>query len=106
MLLRPQVVAGLIGAPADGAHPVLRILGLRHVVQATALAAAPSRANCNAAAVVDATHVASCVAFAAVRRSSRPTVLLEGALETGILAGTWLTRPSADQNDERSRIQR
>jgi hypothetical protein len=106
MLLRPQVVAGVIGAPAHGPHPVLRILGLRHVVQGMALVAAPSRANGNAAAAVDCTHVATCVAYAGIRRSSRGAVLREAALETGILAATWLSRPAADQNDERSRIQR
>jgi hypothetical protein len=75
-------------------------------VQGTALVAAPSRANGKAAVVVDSTHVATCIAYAGIRRSSRGAVLREAALETGILAATLLSRPAADQNDERSRIQR
>ena len=95
MLLRPDMVARVTGAPVQGTHPVLRVLGLRHVVQAVALLAAPTPTVVRAGAAVDATHVTSCLAFACLPGPKRTAVLREAALETGILTGTWVTRPRA-----------
>lgn len=90
MLLRPQAVARLIDAPRDGRHPALRVLGLRHVVQAAVISADPTRTVVAAGLAVDAAHVGSCLLFAPMSRTWRGTVLREAVLETGIAAATWV----------------
>jgi short-subunit dehydrogenase len=92
LLIRPDVAARLLGSGSAGAHPVLRLLGIRHLVEAGALALRPERETATAACVVDGTHVLSCLLLGAVDPHRRPPAARDAAVETAVLAGTWLTR--------------
>lgn len=96
LVLRPDAAAAALGAPVSGSHPVLRVLGLRHLVAAAALWRSASRTAGTVAAVVDGTHVASCLAWAVVRPSDRVPALRDAAAESAVLLATAAARPSAD----------
>jgi hypothetical protein len=93
MLLRPDDVARRLGSPTTGGHPVLRVLGARHLVQAAVLSARPSAEVVAGSVAVDALHVASDLALAAVRGDRRRPALRDAAVSTAVLLATWLTRP-------------
>ncbi|MCA1711267.1 MAG: hypothetical protein LC789_06350 [Actinobacteria bacterium] len=92
LLTQPARVAGVLGAPVEGSHPVLRILGVRQVVEAAAaVIAKPTTAVLDASVAVDALHVLSCLGFAAVRPERRRPALGSAALATALLVATWLS---------------
>jgi hypothetical protein len=93
MLTRPREVARLLGAPPSGPHAVLRVLGLRHLAQAGALAYRPNRATATASCVVDGTHVLTCLLLAAAAPPRRGPALREAGVESAVLLTTWLARP-------------
>lgn len=95
MATRPDLAAHLVGAPPRDAHPVLRLLGLRHLAEALAILLRPRPAVVATGIAVDAAHVLSCVLLAAVSRSHRQPALRDGAVASSVLLGTWLTRPPA-----------
>lgn len=81
-LAAPDRVVRLFGA---GAHPraarrTARILGLRDVVQATCLPAGPVERPHRLGAMVDAVHVATMLALAAVSRSWRRPALTSASV--------------------------
>jgi hypothetical protein len=81
-LAAPDRVVRLFGA---GAHPraarrTARILGLRDVVQATCLPAGPVERPHRLGALVDAVHVATMLALAAVSRSWRRPALTSASV--------------------------
>jgi hypothetical protein len=86
---RPEEVARLLGAAPGGHHPVVRILGARHLAQAALLAAQPSRATVRASNAVDGLHVLSCVLCAAVVRARRTPAARDGSLDACVLLATW-----------------
>jgi hypothetical protein len=89
MLTRPAQVARLLGAAQAGRHPVVRLLGLRHVAQAAVVAARPDASTCRASNVVDGVHVLSCLLFAAAAPAHRRPAVRDAALESGVLLVTW-----------------
>jgi hypothetical protein len=93
MLTQPRKVARLLGAPPSGPHPVLRVLGLRHLAQAGALAYRPDRATATASCFVDGTHVLSCLLLAAVAPTRRRPALRDAGIESTVLLTTWFARP-------------
>jgi hypothetical protein len=64
------------------ARAVLRLLGLRHVVQGTVLAAKPEEGLVRAGAAVDLLHATTAFGFAAVSQRWRRTALLSGVAAT------------------------
>lgn len=94
MAARPDVAAQLLGARRRDAHPVLRLLGLRHLAEALALLLRPTPGTATVGLVVDATHVLSCVGFAAASPAHRRPALRDGAVASALMVGTWLTRPA------------
>jgi hypothetical protein len=93
MLTQPQLAAKMLGAAPGGRHPVLRLLGLRHVTEASVLMVRPTQPVTALGVVVDATHVASCLAFAAVSPRHRRPAMRDAALAAVVLVATWSTRP-------------
>ena len=90
LLVRPQLVGALPGAPPDRATPVVaRLLGARHVVEAIVLYRHRSRPWLYGGAAVDAVHAATAVTLAAASRRRRPRALLN-ACSAGALAGANL----------------
>lgn len=95
MATRPDLAAQLLGARRQDAHPVLRLLGLRHLAEALAILLRPTPGMVEAGVAVDSAHVLSCVLLAAASRSHRQPALRDGAVASSVLLGTWLTRPRA-----------
>lgn len=93
MLVWPAAAARVLEAPPAGSHPVLRVLGARHLLEALAILARPTRGVVVAGIVVDATHVLSCLLFGAVSAEHRRPALRDAAVESGVLLATWLAIP-------------
>lgn len=102
LLLRPQAAARLLGADAGGGHPVLRLLGGRHLVEAAGLLLRPTHGVSTAAVAVDAAHAASCFGLAAVDGTHRRPALRDGLLASTLLLATALARPPRDIESTRS----
>jgi hypothetical protein len=89
MVTRAAAVARLLGAHPAGGHPVVRVLGLRHLGQAAVLAGRPDRAVVRGSSAVDGLHVLSCLLLAAASGSRRTPALRDAALESAVLLMTW-----------------
>jgi hypothetical protein len=89
-------VAPRRGALRDVPRPVLLALGVRNLAQAL-LVRRPTRASWMTAAVVDATHAASCLAVAALWPEHR-RVAIVGAVVGGGLTGQDIVRMRAAQS--------
>jgi hypothetical protein len=92
LLTKPAVVAPLIATPPAGRHPVLRLLGLRHLAEAALLLVTPTPSATTTAVAVDATHAASCVLFAVVSPRHRRPAGRAAGLAVAMLTATWLAR--------------
>ncbi|GAC1442441.1 MAG: hypothetical protein NVSMB55_13180 [Mycobacteriales bacterium] len=92
-MTRPDLAARVLGAPRRDSHPVLRILGLRHLLEAAALASRPTSGVVAAGLAVDGTHVLSCLGLAAVSPSHRRPAFRDAVAGSTILIATWLLRP-------------
>lgn len=95
LLLRPDLAARLLGSPPTGAHPVLRGLGVRHLVEAATLWTRPTRTATDVAVAIDAVHVGSLLGFAAISAEHRRPALRDAALATGLLLATLHARPDS-----------
>jgi hypothetical protein len=75
-----------------------RVLGLRHLLQATLTVAAPRGPVAGLGAVVDTVHAGSCLALAALSPRWRRVALLDAVVESGFAAAGWRTtlRPSRE----------
>lgn len=104
MATRPDVATDLLGARRRDSHPVLRLLGLRNLVEGLALFLRPTSGTVALGVVVDATHVLSCVGFAAASPVHRRPALRDGALASAVLVATWLTRPRPASAEPPSRL--
>src|SRR5438128_9206418 len=85
LLVRPEPAARLLGAPPGGSHPVLRVLGARHLVVSLVGLSRPTREVATAAAAVDGIHAVTCLGLAAVSPRHRRT-----ALRATASAMTWM----------------
>lgn len=92
MLIRPAWAARLLGAPRGGSHPVLRILGARHLLQAGVIWWRPTQRVVRASAAVDATHAASDLLYAGVDRNGRRPALRDAAVAAALFAASWSVR--------------
>lgn len=93
MLSQPARVARLLDAAPAGSHPVLRVLGARHLLEALAIVVRSTRDVVGAGIVVDATHVLSCLLLGAVSLEHRRPALRDAAVGSGVLLATRLTLP-------------
>ena len=97
LVTRPDLAARVLGAQRRDSHPVLRVLGLRHLLEAAALATRPTAGVVAVGLVVDGTHVLSCLGFAFISRSHRRPALRDAAAASTVLVATWLSRPKPTQ---------
>ena len=88
MLLAPgRVAEAAAGRGTPAPMTIVRILGLRQAVQGALTVARASRATLELGAGVDALHLASMVALAAVAPKYRRTALVSAAVAAASLAG-------------------
>lgn len=82
MLMRPRQVSELVG---DGTPPtvVMRLLGVRYLVQGLAQLACPDREVLRAAGVVDTLHAASMVPLIVASSRYRRVALVSASAATG-----------------------
>ncbi len=92
-MFRPGLSARLLGVRPRNAHPVLRLLGARHLAEAGTLLLRPTPGVIAAGVLVDATHVVSCAVFAVASSKHRRPALRDGAVASAVMLATWLTRP-------------
>lgn len=78
---------GPIPAPAVAA---VRVLGLRHLLQAGVTATLPTGPVAGLGALVDTAHASSCVAVAAWSPRWRRAALIDLAVETALAASGWI----------------
>jgi hypothetical protein len=92
LLFAPERLLGVAGrAPVPpAAVATIRVLGVRHLLQAAASAAAPNASVMGAGAVVDALHTGTCVGLAALSPHWRRVALLDAAIETLFAASGWI----------------
>lgn len=93
MLIHPAWAARLLGARRGGDHPVLRVLGARHLLQAAVIRWRPTQCMVRASAAVDATHAASDLLYAAADRNGRRPALRDAAVAAALVAASWSARP-------------
>jgi hypothetical protein len=84
---------------ADGGGPVpaaavavVRVLGVRHLLQAGASAVLPTGSVAGLGALVDTVHAGSCVALAAGSPRWRRVALADVLVEAGFAASGWSSR--------------
>lgn len=97
LLTRPDAVVAAYGGPVPdrGARVVARVLGVRHLLQAAAVAAWPTGAALRAGAVVDLLHAASGLALAGAAPAHRRAALVDTGVATLFaVAGTGAARRS------------
>jgi hypothetical protein len=90
LLVAPDRVLTLLaggGGTALGAG-VVRVLGVRQLLQAGVTAVAPTAGVLKAGAVVDALHAASGVAYAALDTRERRVGLLDAGIAAGFAAAS------------------
>jgi hypothetical protein len=84
----------LLGAGAAAPVPaaavaVARVLGVRHLLQASASALAPTGPVAGLGAAIDTLHAASVVGLSALSPRWRRAALLDAMIETGFAAAGW-----------------
>jgi hypothetical protein len=72
--------------PGPRTRRVARVLGIRHLIQATLTAAAPRPATFAVGGQVDAVHTASMLLLAAVSRAGRRAALTDALAEAALAA--------------------
>jgi hypothetical protein len=84
---------------ADGGGPVpavavaaVRVLGVRHLLQAGASAVLPTGSIAGLGALVDTVHAGSCVGLAAGSSRWRRVALVDVLIEAGFAASGWSSR--------------
>jgi hypothetical protein len=84
---------------ADGGGPVpaaaiavVRVLGVRHLLQAGASAALPTGSVAGLGALVDTVHAGSCVGLAVGSRRWRRSALFDVLVEAGFAVVGWSSR--------------
>ncbi|SCG62406.1 hypothetical protein [Micromonospora inositola] len=83
LTLAPRRVLGALGRPSGLAVATLRVLGVRHLVQAAVTLRRPTPVVLTGGAAADALHAVSAVALAAVDRRQRRIALLDTAIAAG-----------------------
>lgn len=71
LVLRPSPAAAALGSPTPGDHPVLRVLGVRQLLQGGLRLRYSSRRARQVGAIVDGLHASTCVALAVASPSRR-----------------------------------
>ena len=91
LLLMPErLLSAAAGRPIPApAVMVVRVLGLRHLLQAGVAAALPTGPVTGLGALVDTAHASSCVAVAAWSPRWRRAVLIDLLVETAFAASSW-----------------
>lgn len=79
----------LPGTLPAGVVPAARVLGVRHLVQATASFAAPGGTVAVLGTVVDTLHTGSCLVLAAAAPRWRRAALVDAVIEGGLTAAAW-----------------
>jgi hypothetical protein len=93
LLLVPEKVLRTGGPAPTAAIAVARVLGVRHLLQAAASAAAPTASVAVLGAVVDTVHTGTCAVLAVVSPRWRRAALLDAAVESGFAASGWYGSP-------------
>ena len=95
LLVAPGALIRLTGTPSRGSRATARVLGVRHLAQAGATAAAQwadpgSPGSFGLGAAVDLMHAASMIGLGAMDRRVRRTTFADAAMETVLAAtGAW-----------------
>ncbi|MGH3413936.1 MAG: hypothetical protein ACRDPH_12735 [Marmoricola sp.] len=98
-LVRPRLVAGrLLGRPDDrDASVVVRVLGVRHVVQAVVSGTRPTSPVLAVGAAVDLLHAASMLGVGLVGRDRRHAAFVDAGIAGGFgaagLLASWASSP-------------
>lgn len=101
LLTRPRTAARLLKGPEVPSRRelgVLRVLGLRHVVQAAVTEARPTPDVMVAGAGLDVVHALTAVGYALSRRSRRRPGLLGAVIATGFATATMVATPLEPQD--------
>lgn len=80
LVLRPSPAAAALGAPTTGNHPVLRVLGVRQLLQGGLRLRYSSRRARQVGAVVDGLHASTCAALAVASPERRAAGLRDAAI--------------------------
>jgi hypothetical protein len=84
-----RVLATGRGRSDRSSRAVLRLLGIRHLLQAAVVAGNPTPAAQDIGIAVDLIHAGSAAAFAAVDRDQRRFALTETTVAAGWAAAAW-----------------
>jgi hypothetical protein len=96
LLLVPERLLRIGGqAPPPAAISVVRVLGIRHLLQAAVSAVAPVASVAALGAVVDTVHTGTCAALAVVSPRWRRAALIDAAVESGFAASGWNDSPAS-----------
>lgn len=96
LLMRPRTAARVLKGPALASRRelrVLRVLGLRHVVQAAVTQARPTPDVMVAGAGLDVVHALTALGYGLSRRSRRRPGLLGAVIATGFATATMVASP-------------
>lgn len=98
LLTMPERLLRTVGAAPISAATIaaVRMLGVRHLVQAGASAALPTRSVAGLGAVVDSLHAGSCVGLAVGSPRWRRAALADVLVEAGFAASGWSSRPKGN----------
>jgi hypothetical protein len=80
------------GSVSPAAVAAVRVLGVRHLVQAGASAGRPRRSVAGLGALVDTMHAGSCVALAVGSARWRRVASVDALVEAGFAAAGWSCR--------------
>lgn len=97
LLLRPNLVAHDLSSPTSSHHPVLRLLGLRQLVQGglDLRFRSPFAGTLNVA--TDIAHALSCLALAAASPRRRAPALRDALVATALATASWCQRSAAER---------
>jgi len=98
LLLRPNLDAHDLGSSTSGHHPVLRLLGLRQLVQGGLDLRFRSRRAGTLNVATDIAHGLSCLALAAASPQRRTPALRDGLVATALATASWCQRSSAERH--------
>jgi hypothetical protein len=77
------------GSVSPAAAAAVRVLGVRHLLQAGASAARPQGSVAGLGALVDTMHAGSCVGLAVASTRWRRVALVDALVEAGFAAAGW-----------------
>lgn len=102
LVVAPRWLIAQSRRDANGRVPagVLRVLGVRHLLQAVTTLAVPERAVTELGAGADAMHAMTALGLAATSRPWRRAALADGALAGSFGVAGWLLRPQPDHYSE------